>query len=827
MPAKGERVVASYQEVPASGKCNHQFLLIMYRIFAQLCLLLMPGFIMAQSLSGVIIDARTGEPVSNVSVSIAGATSTTSTESGAYRFDELAEMPEEVSFEKEGFVTMIVPLRGEKSILNVRMSKNEYITEEVFISALRASDKTATSYATVTKEDIQRMNFGQDLPFLLDQLPSTVVNSDAGAGVGYTGIRIRGTDPSRTNVTINGIPLNDPESHGVFWVNLPDLSSSVNSIQVQRGVGTSTNGAAAFGASINIETENLNPDPYVTISNSFGSFNTRKHTVNAGTGLINNRFALDARLSQIASDGWVDRASSDLRSYFISAGYYGQKHILKAMAFSGKEVTYQSWWGVPESYLDDPVLRTDNYYTYDNEVDNYGQDHYQLHYSFQPNSDWTVRASAHYTKGGGYFEQFKDGEDFADYGLSPLFFVNANSDTITTTDLIRRRWLDNDFYGAIASLQFTPTEEIDLVLGGGWNQYDGDHFGEIIWAEFAGDTDIRDRYYENRGLKTDVNTYLKGFFDLTPALSGYADLQLRSIDYQWGGIESIETAGVDNDQRALLGDANFLFFNPKVGLTYQLGDKQQVFASFAVANREPVRNDFIDAPEGVTPLPERLNNLEAGYRFESKNFSATVNGFFMDYTNQLVLNGKINDVGSPIRENVADSYRAGIEVVAGGNITNTLSLSGTLALSQNKIASYTESVFNYDDYTTVETAFENTDIAFSPNFIASAQLRYTPIRNLEIALLSKYVGKQYLDNTQNEARTLDAFWVNDLLLSYMIQPQWAKEIRLGLQVKNLLDEQYEPNGYTFSYIFGGETYTENYYYPQAGRHLMANVVFSF
>lgn len=798
----------------------------MYRIFVQLCLLLLPGFLVAQQLSGVIIDSRTGEPVSNVTVSAPGASEVYSSESGRYVLDNLSVIPDEVSFEKEGFVTMLISTNGDKTILNVRMSKNEYITEEVFISATRASDKTATSYSTVTKEDIQRMNFGQDLPFLLDQLPSTVVNSDAGAGVGYTGIRIRGTDPSRTNVTINGIPVNDPESHGVFWVNMPDLSSSVNSIQVQRGVGTSTNGAAAFGASLNIETENLNPDPYVTISNSFGSFNTRKHTVNAGTGLINNRFALDARLSQIASDGWVDRASSDLRSYFISAGYYGKKHILKALAFSGKEVTYQSWWGIPESYLDDPVLRQDNYYTYDNEVDNYGQDHYQLHYSFQPNSQWTVRASAHYTKGGGYFEQFRDGEDLADYGLNPLFFVNSASDTITSTDLIRRRWLDNDFYGGIGSIQFTPSEKIDLVLGGGWNQYDGDHFGEIIWAQFAGETDIRDRYYDNRGLKTDINTYFKGFFDVTESLSGYVDLQLRNIDYQWGD-ETLTSPGIDNDLRPLLGEVNYLFFNPKVGLTYQLAENQQAYASFAIANREPVRNDFIDAPEGTTPLSERLNNLEIGYRYQSKNFSASVNGFLMDYDNQLVLNGSINDVGSPIRENVKDSYRAGIEVVAGGNITSQLKLSGTLSFSQNKIANYTEYVVNYDDFSIIGTDFENTDIAFSPNFIGSAQLAYTPIRNVEIAILSKYVGNQYLDNTQNEARTLDAFWVNDLLLSYTIQPSWAKEIRLGLQVKNLLDEQYEPNGYTFSYIFGGESYTENYFYPQAGRHVMGNIVFSF
>ena len=794
----------------------------MYRLITQIFLLLSPALALGQ-FTGIVTDSRTGAPLEGVLVTADAGASTFTNSDGVYELTDLFATPAILTFEKEEYIALELSPRNGSLELNVRMSRNDYITDEVLISTTRANEKTATSYSTVTEADIDKINFGQDLPFMLDQLPSTVVNSDAGAGVGYTGIRIRGTDPSRTNVTINGIPLNDPESHGVFWVNLPDLSSSVNSIQVQRGVGTSTNGSAAFGASINIETSALSQEPYIEVANSFGSFNTRKHTVNAGTGLINNRFALDARLSQIASDGWVDRASSDLRSYFVSAGYYGKKHLLKALAFSGREVTYQSWWGIPKAYLDDPVLRTDNYYTYENEVDNYGQDHYQLHYSYQPHSTLTFRASAHYTKGGGYFEQFRDGEDLADYGLDPLFLISG-MDTITSTDVIRRRWLDNDFYGGIASMQFLPTEWIDLTVGGGWNQYDGDHFGEIIWARYAAETEIRDRYYDNRGLKTDYHAYARGFFDFTEAFSGYVDLQVRNIDYRWGD-ETLETPGIDNDQRPLQGDANFLFFNPEAGLTYQLPKGQQLYASFAIANREPVRNDFIDAPQGRTPLPERLNNLEAGYRYESPRFSASANIYFMDYQNQLVLNGEINDVGSPIRENVADSYRAGIELIAGGNITDQLTLTGNLTLSQNKIANYTEFVFDYDNFTTVETAFTNTDIAFSPNMIGSAQLTYAPVRNLELSLRSKYVGRQYLDNTQNEARSLDAFWVNDVLVNYSIQPTWAKEIRLGFQVRNAFNEQYEPNGYTFSYIFGGEQYTENYFYPQAGRHYMANLIF--
>lgn len=797
----------------------------MYRFIAQLLLLTVPASLLAQDFFGTITDSRTGAPVPGVVITLADGTAATSNAEGYYAFESLPAIPEWVTFQKEEYVSLEISPRLGQRELNLRMSRNDYITEEVLISANRASEKTATTYSTLTDEEIERINFGQDMPLLLDQLPSTVVNSDAGAGVGYTGIRIRGSDPTRTNVTINGIPLNDPESHGVFWVNLPDLASSVNSIQVQRGVGTSTNGSAAFGASVNIETSTVSPDAYAEIANSYGSFNTRKHTLNAGTGLIKDRFAVDARLSRIYSDGWVDRAFTDMQSYFVSAGYYGKKHLLKALVFSGNEQTYQSWWGVPESYLDDPELRRSNYYTYENETDNYRQTHYQLHYSTQAWSDLTIRASLHYTKGAGYFEQFRDQENLTDYGLMPLQLIQG-SDTITRSDLIRRRWLDNDFYGAIASIQYQPSEALDLTIGGGWNQYDGDHFGEIIWAQYAGNSDIRERYYENRGLKNDGHVYARGLFQFAEQWSGYADLQLRQIDYRYGGITDLSEVGIDNDQRELLGSVNFLFFNPKVGLTWQMSPAAQAYASFAVANREPVRNDFIDARPGETPLPERLNNLEAGYRYQSSTLSWSANLYWMDYQNQLVLNGELNDVGAAIRENVPDSYRAGIELVAAWQFLPRWQLSGNLTLSRNKIAAYTEYVLDYDSFTYLEQTFQNTDIAFSPNVIAFAQLQVNPVRGLELAWQSKYVGRQFLDNTGNPERSLDPFWVNDLVANYRLTPSWAKEIRLGLQVRNLLNEAYEPNGYTFSYRFGGETFTENYYYPQAGRHFMVNLVLS-
>ena len=791
---------------------------------------LLPGSIVLGQLrmEGRVADSRQLTPLAEVSIQANGQPMTLSDEQGRFSFSVPGQGAVILVFSAEGYQPVSKRLGPGESLPEgfvVLLQSVEYLTEEILISTTRASEKTATTYSMMDKEAIARINFGQDLPMLLDQLPSTVTNSDAGAGVGYTGLRIRGSDPTRTNVTINGIPLNDAESHGLFWVNLPDLASSVQSIQVQRGVGTSTNGAAAFGASINLETTTLQAEPYVEFANSFGSFNTRKHTLNAGSGLLHDRFAVDVRLSDIQSDGWVDRAFSDLRSYFVSAGYFGKKHLLKALVFSGTEQTYQSWWGIPESYLNDPVLRKSNYYTYDNETDNYTQSHYQLHYTFQPSQAWNIRSSLHYTRGFGYFEQFRDGEDLVSYGLPPLQLVNGQ-DTITSTDLIRRRWLDNDFYGAIATAQYRPGKQVELTFGGGWNQYDGDHFGEIIWARFAGTSEIRDRYYENRGLKTDQHAFAKAIFDFSTSLSGYVDLQVRGIDYRWGD-ESLEGAGVDNDQRLIGGEAQYTFFNPRAGLTFEPAPGQQVYASFAVANREPVRADFIDAPQGKTPLPERLQNIEAGYRLEGKTFGVSANLYWMDYQNQLVLTGAINDVGAPIRENVAQSTRTGVELVGNWQMTAQLGLQGNLTLSRNKIEAYTEYIVNYDDFSLIETSYTNTDIAFSPALIAGGQLSYRPWKTVELAWMSKYVGRQYLDNTQSLGRSLDPFWVNDLLLNGSLPCSWAKKLSLGLQVRNLLNELYEPNGYTFSYAFGGETYTENFFYPQAGRHVMVNLVAGF
>ncbi|MEZ4775801.1 MAG: TonB-dependent receptor [Bacteroidia bacterium] len=801
----------------------------MRHLALQLLLWIVPLTLWSQvDITGTVTQKSSGEPILHAEVAIVelGKLSTVN-QAGAFRLSGIMPGTYTLRVSAPEFLTSVQSITVGKQALNMefRMIRTISVTDEVRITAIRASEKTATTYSMLDKAEIQKQNYGQDLPFLLNQLPSTVVNSDAGAGIGYTGIRIRGSDPTRTNVTINGIPLNDAEAHGVFWVDLPDFASSVENIQVQRGVGTSTNGAAAFGASINIQTNALSYEPYTEIANSFGSFNTLKNTLSAGTGLINDRFSLDARLSSITSDGWIDRGSSDLKAYYVSGSYYGKKSLLKLNIFSGKEQTYQAWWGIPESYLDDPQLRRSNYYTYDNETDNYLQNHYQLHYSIEPVRNLNLNLSLHYTGGNGYYEQYRKDESLSDYGFNDIFLIN-HSDTITTTDLIRRRWLDNRFYGFTWSGNYSPKGNIHLSAGGSWNQYDGYHFGEIIWAQYSGDLAIRDRYYDSRSLKNDFNSYAKATLDITSSLTAYADLQVRQIDYSWGD-STLTGSGKDNDGRQIQGSVNYTFFNPKAGITWQLGERSNLYASFSIGNREPVRGDFIDAPQGRTPLPETLRNLEAGYRIKRDHFSFHANYFLMDYTNQLVLNGELNDVGASVRQNVADSYRTGIEMVVSARLFPRLNLAANLTLSRNKIKSYDEYLYNYDPFEVEIINYQNTDISFSPSIIAGGTLTYKIWKELEISWLSKYVGKQYLDNTSNDDRALDAFFVNDLRFSWTLYPSWAKEIRIGLLVNNLLNEQYEPNGYTYSYKYGADTYTENYYYPQAGTHYLASLALKF
>ncbi|MEQ9423779.1 MAG: TonB-dependent receptor [Cyclobacteriaceae bacterium] len=712
--------------------------------------------------------------------------------------------------------------------------------EEVIVSTTRAGDKTPVAYQNLDKSKIEELNLGQDMPYMLRMTPSLVTTSDAGAGVGYTGLRIRGSDATRVNITINGIPYNDAESQGTFWVNMPDFASAVNSIQVQRGLGTSTNGAGAFGATVNIETNKPSLEPFAEVNNSVGSFGTRRHNLIVNSGLIDNKWAFEGKLAKIASDGYIDRASSDLQSYFMSGSYIGNKTTIKALVFGGKEVTYQSWYGTPQAVLEndadgiEEVIgnnglndleaenirnsgRTFNWYTYENEVDNYNQDHYQLHFNHAINTNWSFNLSGHYTYGRGYFEQFRDDDDLSDYGLQP---VTIGSETVEESDIIRRRWLDNDFYGFTYGVNY-GTRKVNAILGGGYHYYSGDHFGEIIWAEFASDSEIRDRYYDNVGTKKDFNTFFKINVDVSEKFNLFGDLQLRTVDYF--------TEGVDSDLRNIAVGDDYAFFNPKIGATYTMNANSSIYASFGVGNREPDRNDFVDSP--TLPKSEQLQDLEVGYRYTGQNFTFNANFYHMAYNDQLVLTGALNDVGSNIRTNVDRSHRTGIELVGGVQLTDKLNWEGNVTFSQNKIDSFTEVLYDYgeafDDFIIIENQFNSPDISFSPNVIAASNWSFNPAKALRISLLSKYVGEQFLDNTSSDNRKIDGYFVNDLQFELNLKTKLISEISFNLLINNVLDHEYESNGYTFGYFGGSYTVRENYYYPQAGRNFLLGMKLKF
>lgn len=726
-------------------------------------------------------------------------------------------------------------------VVEFLLEESTELTDEVVVYATRLTDKSPSAFSTINKVALQKQNFGQDLPIILNWSPSLVTTSDAGTGIGYTGLRIRGSDATRINVTINGVPLNESDEHGVFWVDIPDIATSTQSIQVQRGVGNSTNGAGAFGASINLQTNTRNDQPYADIINSVGSFGTQRHTVGFGTGLKNN-FVFDGRLSMIKSDGFIDRATSDLKSFYLSAGYYGKKTFVKAIVFGGNEITYQSWNGVPESRLNNDVAameetaiaegwnatqknnllnsnsRTFNAYTYKNQVDNYSQDHYQLHSSHRFNETITANAALHYTYGRGFYEEFKYDAAFKKYGVDTFLIGNQK---IGSSDLVRRRWLQTNFYGMTYSVNYEK-DKVQSVIGGALNRHMADRFGEVIWAQVANfPKDYR--YYFNQGDKTDFNIFWKTNYQLTSAINAFVDLQYRKIDYT--------SKGVENELNTYRVDANFQFFNPKIGITYTLSDEQNVYASFSVANREPIRSDFINNIGTTAPKPETLRNLEAGWRLRKNTWNLTVNYFLMDYTDQLVNTGKLNDVGAAIRTNVANSYRTGIEVDATIRFNHLISWMGNITLSQNKIKNFSEVLYdygvNYDEYNEVVRDYKDTDIAFSPNVVGGSVLLFHPIQNVEIGLLTKYVGQQFLDNTSNSRRKIDAYLTNDIRLNYSWKPAFMKELSLSLLANNIFDVAYSSNGYTYGYLSGGSETRQNYYYPQAGRNYMLMLTLRF
>ncbi|MFT5861120.1 MAG: iron complex outermembrane receptor protein [Flavobacteriaceae bacterium] len=815
------------------------------RLISKICglLVLFPLATHAQhTIQGEITNEQ-GEALYGAKVLIEGTyLGAYTNENGIFRFEDLKNNEYTLKISHSGYEPMNqnVTVYGENVTPKISLIKNPQMLLEILVEAIRANNKLAVSYTDIKKEEIKARNYGQDLPYLLRHTPSAVVTSDAGAGVGYTGIRIRGVDPSRTNVTINGIPLNDPESHGVYWVNMPDFASSVDQIQVVRGVGTSSNGIAAFGASINISTNQVKKKAYGKIDNSFGSFNTLRHSVSAGTGLINKKFTVDTRLSRITSDGYLDRGSSNLHSFYMSAAWLGKKSRLRMNVFSGKEITYQSWYGTPESVINGSVNeitayadrnyifgedresllnsgRTYNFYTYDNQVDNYQQSHYQLMFAHNFSKKLNLDVAAHYTRGEGYYEQFRTDDDFGTYGFAPVIL---SADTINSTDLIRRRWLDNHFYGAVFALNYDH-KGLEITWGGSANQYLGAHFGEVIWAEFASTSNIRDRYYDNDAVKTDLGSYIKALYNYKK-FRFYADFQYRHVGYEFVGFDDVSGTIEELDQTV-----SYDFINPKAGLIYNLNDRQNLYLSLAVANREPVRTDFRESTPASRPDTEQLINLEFGHRFNARKISTTFTGYYMSYKDQLILTGEINDVGAYTRTNVDKSYRAGIELSAGYQVHRHIELTGNITLSQNKIASFNEYVDNYDVGGQDTIAHRNTDLAFSPNVVAAFGVNLEVVKGLDVTLLGKYVGQQFLDNTSTDTRMINSYFISTLDISYTLTDVLFEEIQFGVRINNLFNEVYESNGYTWGYIAGGERTVENFYYPQAGRNFLGRVTILF
>jgi len=882
-----------------------------------------------QNIQGHVTDEQ-GNPLTGVNVSCSGITARTDDE-GLFVLLNIQLGKHLLSAELSGysktFVDVLVDsnpitqsknsdigivLRSAKYVVEgesriLKETSDYYITEGVLIEIITERNGSQPSPMNILSgDDVKLLNNGQDMPYLLRAQPSLVTTSDAGNGVGYTGMWIRGSDGSRINVTINGVALNDPESQQVYWVDLPDLGSSADRISIQRGVGASTNGTGAFGASVAIDTEELSPNPFARITNGFGSFSTMKNNVQFGTGLIHDRWTMEGRLSRISSDGYMDRAESNLKSFHLSGTYKTPKTTVRLLTMGGHERTYQSWYGVPQSRLTGDVEgmlthagnegysdaqlqnllnagRTYNYYLYEDEVDDYTQNHYQMHVVRELAGGVWVKFTTFYTRGFGYFEQFRQDESMDSYGLSAIpiardsvfsdgldsggnlisngfagnflqpdlsFYYNPlltdGGDSIgdgngnflldviaqiDRTDLVRQRWLSNHYYGANASLNFNDwrsERRYELTLGLNSGFYDGEHFGKINWIQYSNQIDPGYEFYSGNSHKSDLSAFLKGVLKFADRAALFVDVQARAVGYK--------TKGLDVDLRNYDIQDDLFFLNPKVGFTFKTSRRHLLYVSASVANREPARTDYVDSPNGVMPKPESMIDFEGGIRMTKKGIYYNANLYWMQYKDQLVLTGALNDVGSPIRMNVPRSYRAGLELEAMYEHKRRYSISGNLTFSQNQIGGFNQVTYDYTNgLSEVYERFENTDISFSPQVIASLQAQYhigildigdVNVRKLSFGFLLKHVGKQYLDNTSNANRMIADYTVVDLMATYSARLFEKNKIEFSLWLMNTLNKQYVSNGYTYSYIFGNPV-TENFYYPQAGRNVMGSITVEF
>ena len=725
-----------------------------------------------------------------------------------------------------GYLTKEIEFSNPNQEINIVLDDGIILKDEIKVISTRAKYNSPFAFTNISKSFIEKNNSGKDIPFLINSTPSTYSTSDAGNGIGYTGVRIRGSDATRINVTINGIPYNDSESHGVFWVNVSDLASSANSIQVQRGVGSSTNGGGAFGGTVSIKTGKASEDFKLKYSSSAGSYKSFKNTLELNSGLIKNKINMNLRLSKINSDGYVDRATSDLKSYYASASYYSDKTSIDLINFSGKERTYQSWWGTPEGRINNDIDemnnvianngysdeqadnllnsgRTFNYYTYDNQTDNYQQDHYQMHFNHDISNTANLHLALHYTYGRGYYEEFREDDNLSNY----YDFLENKS-----LDLVRRRWLSNHFYGLTYSFS-KKFDKSEINIGGALNEYDADHFGEIIQPQLM----VSEPYYFSKSFKKDGNIFIKYNLNITKSAELFTDIQLRGYSHKMKGN--------DNDKSIIDVNKNNIFFNPKIGLTKSLNDKVSLYGSVAIANREPIRSDYIDSK--IEPKHESLVNIELGKGFNYNIGSFNTNLYLMEYNNQLITTGEVNDVGAYIRENVKKSRRFGVEFT---NVLNTKDfyVNSSLSLSRNLVYNFNETLYDYgadfSQYNIIENKYVITDLAFSPGVLLNNHFEWKANKFLSFILNSKYVGKQYLDNTSNEKRVLKDFLINDFKIQTNLTNNVFNNLFFKIEINNIFNVKYSSNGYTFGY-YGGMDYEvrENYFYPQATRNIMFSV----
>lgn len=787
-------------------------------------LLLLPAIIFAQfTLKGNVADRENGASLIGAHVALSpNGLKVVTNDKGEFEFTKLKKGSYQVVVSYLGYESTSKTIDITKdSNINIELSPMSYMQEEVVVRSSRVDDKTPMTYSQVDAEELRKRNQGADLPYLLKSTPSLVVTSDAGTGVGYTGMRIRGSDLTRINVTLNGVPVNSAEDHLVYFVDLPDLASSVDNIQVQRGVGTSTNGAAAFGASINIKTDEANTTPSATLSCAAGSFNTYKSTLNFSTGRSNRGFNLTGRLSKIVSDGYIDRASSDLSSFYLSGSWSNKNTMVKALVMSGAEKTYQAWNGIPKDMVDtNPTYNpagemydaNGNFLGfYDNETDNYVQTYYQLHvaHNFLPNLSLT--GTAFLTTGKGYYENFKNNRKLKNYGLAPIVIGDS---TVSRTNLVQQKWLDNYFYGFNLALNH-EVGRFKNVFGGGWNHFNGAHYGIVKWAAVSFPLDYE--WYRNYGYKTDYNVFAKTTVDVSKSIALFADVQYRSIKYTLEGIH--------DDLRTLDQIHNYDFFNPKGGLFFTLNEKNSLYVSAAFSHREPNRDVYTDADEDQLQnvKAEKLLDYELGYCFKTQRLELNTNIYYMDYKDQLVLTGEINNVGEACMTNVDDSYRLGIEGTIDYRICKQLNLSANIALSRNKILNYVDYIEDWDNGGNHATEMGTTDISFSPAVVGGAVLTYMPFKNFDFSILSNYVGRQYLDNTSNIDRSVDPYFLTNVAISYTWEQKVFKNLNFNLSINNIFNNHYCSHGWVYRAYTGGSEYLEDGYFPQAGINFMFGV----